>query len=227
MTVLLVLMTFLAFALLDYALHRRKAAKQVESEAPVRAAEPVSAHHIGGFLVPEELRYHQGHAWLRRERPNHVRIGLDEFAAKVAGVVDRIELPKPGQWIRQGQAAWKLVRSGEKTAMVSPIEGEVLEVNSEVLKDPSLARKEPYGRGWLLCVHVPDEETTARNLVPPHMIRTWMQNAVERLYARQPELAGAVAADGGIPAEDLWTALSHGAAPKGTWGEFTKEFFLP
>ena len=34
-----------------------------------------------------------------------------------------------------------------------------------------------------------------------------MREAVERLYARQPMLAGAVAADGGRPAEDLLAAL--------------------
>jgi len=45
--------------------------------------------------------------------------------------------------------------------------------------------------------------------------------AVERLYARQPALAGAVAADGGRPAEDLLTAL-----PGVNWKDVTSEFFL-
>ena len=40
-----------------------------------------------------------------------------------------------------------------------------------------------------------DEENTTRNLVPRVLVGEWMREAVERLYGRQPDLAGAVAAD--------------------------------
>ena len=139
----------------------------------------------------------------------------------LAGKVEQIELPKPGQWIRQGQKVVSFLRNGQKTEMVSPTEGEVMAVNSEVLQNPALLRQEPYGRGWLMSIHVPDEENTTRNLVPRMLVGQWMREAVERLYARQPQLAGAVAADGGRPAEDLLEAL-----PNTDWKEVTGEFFL-
>jgi hypothetical protein len=53
------------------------------------------------------------------------------------------------------------------------------------------------------------------------LVGEWMREAVERLYARQPALAGAVAADGGRPAEDLLAAL-----PGTNWADVTGEFFL-
>jgi glycine cleavage system H protein len=156
-----------------------------------------------------------------RERKNVVRVGADEFAAALVGKVEKIELPKPGQWIRQGQKVLAFFRDGEKTEMVSPTEGEVLEINDEVLNNPALLRKDPYGKAWLLTVHVPDEESTTRNLVPKGLVREWMREAVERLYSLQPALAGAVAADGGRPAEDLLAAL-----PDANWKRVTGEFFL-
>jgi glycine cleavage system H lipoate-binding protein len=156
-----------------------------------------------------------------RERRNLVRVGADEFAAALAGPLEKIELPKPGQWIRQGQKAWSFIRDGQKSEMVSPTEGEIVEVNQELLQDPSLLRRDPYGRGWVATVHVPDEESTTRNLVPAGLVRNWMREAVSRLYARQPQLAGAVAADGGRPADDLLAAL-----PDANWKEVTGEFFL-
>jgi glycine cleavage system H lipoate-binding protein len=151
-----------------------------------------------------------------------VKIGMDEFSAALAGRIDKIELPKPGHWLRQGQKAWTLVRGTEKADMVSPIEGEIVEVNSEVLNDPSLLRKDPYGKGWLMTVFVPDEESTGRNLLPKSLVRGWMRQAVEKLYAMQPQMAGAVAADGGRPAEDLFAALPAGSS----WNQVTREFFL-
>ena len=145
----------------------------------------------------------------------------DEFAASLLGKVERVELPKPGQWIRQGQKILSFYRDGVKTEMVSPTEGEVLEVNTEILNDPTPLRKDPYGKGWLVAVHVPDEENTNRNLVPKGLVREWMRDAVERLYSLQPALAGAVAPDGGRPAEDLLAAV-----PDADWKQTTSEFFL-
>ena len=224
MTVLLVLATFLVFAVLDWFLSRGKspAVALVTKPATAPAMAPsLQPAYVEGFIVPEALAYHPGHTWLMEEHRRQKRVGMDEFAAALAGRVEKIELPKPGQWVRQGQRAWAVYRNGEKTEMVSPTEGEVTAVNSEVLANPSLIRKDPYGAGWLFTVEVPDEESTARNLVPRGLVREWMKNAVERLYAVQPAVAGAVAADGGRPAEDLLEDV-----PQASWKEVTAEFFL-
>ena len=221
MTVLLVLGTFLVFIVLDYALNSRKVLRTVGSEAHSAVAARSGSEYVDGFLVPQSVSYHNGHSWLVRERQNVVRIGADEFAAALAGKIEKIELPKPGQWIRQGQKVISFIRDGQKTEMVSPTEGEVMAVNAAVVENPALMRQEPYGKGWLLSVHVPDEENTTRNLVPKMLVGEWMREAVERLYARQPNLAGAVAADGGRPADDLLEAL-----PDHDWQEVTGEFFL-
>lgn len=222
MTVILVLATFLVFVVVDYVLNRRKALVTVPvATAPAAAPAHLGAGYVDGFLVPDTLSYHAGHGWLVRERKNLVRVGADEFAAALLGKVERVELPKPGQWIRQGQKVLSFFRDGEKTEMVSPTEGEVMEVNAEVLRNPAALRQDPYGKGWLLTVHVPDEENTGRNLLPANLVRDWLRASVERLYSLQPTLAGAVAADGGRPAEDLLADL-----PDAGWREVTASFFL-
>jgi glycine cleavage system H protein len=221
MTVILVLVTFLAFIVLDYVLNRGKAVVTVPAAANPAAPAHVSSEIVDGFLVPENLSYHPGHAWVTRERKGVMRMGADEFAASLVGKVEKIELPKPGQWIRQGQKVLAFYRGGEKTEMVSPTEGEVLEINGEVLNNPTLLRQDPYGNGWLMTVSVPDEENTKRNLIPKGLVRNWMRDAVERLYALQPALAGAVAPDGGRPTEDLLAGL-----PDVSWNKITGEFLL-
>jgi glycine cleavage system H protein len=194
MTVILVLATFLVFIVLDYVLNRRKVMATVAVNAPRTVPAQAGGDYVDGFLVPEKLSYHPGHAWLMRERKNVVRVGADEFAAALLGKLEKIELPKPGQWIRQGQKILSFYRDGRKTEMVSPTEGEVMEINTEAITNPAILRQDPYGKGWLVAVHVPDEENTGRNLVPKGLVREWMREAVERLYAQQPALAGAVAA---------------------------------
>ena len=221
MTVLLVLATFLVFIVLDYLMNRQRAVATISAGAS-REVPPVAAReYVGGFLVPENLSYHPGHSWLVRERKNVVRVGVDEFAAALIGKVDKIGLPSPGQWLRQGQNALSFHRAGEEAQMVSPTEGEVLEVNPDVTNNPALLREDPYGQGWLVTLNVPDEVSTSRNLVPKRLIGDWMRDAVDRLYARQPALAGAAAADGGRPADDIAASL-----PEVDWKKLTGEFFL-
>jgi len=84
---------------------------------------------VGGFAVPEHLRYHPGHTGQSSESPNLVRVGMDDFASKLTGKLDSITLPQRGQWIRQGQKICTLYRDDASVDMVSPIEGTVSAIN--------------------------------------------------------------------------------------------------
>jgi len=215
MTVLLVLFVFALFAVADYVASRGK----VPHLATSSALKPALV--VDGCKISDNVRYHPGHAWTLQERKHRERIGIDEFAAALAGPVDKIELPKLGQWLRQGQKAWGFSRNGEKVEMVSPVEGEVIEINPEVVKNPSLLRTDPYGKGWLAVVNVPDEESTGRNLLPRNLVPNWMRTAMEGLYASQMQLVGATSADGGQLVEDPTAALSPAE-----WRKLAGEFFL-
>ncbi|HXV73267.1 MAG TPA: glycine cleavage system protein H [Sphingomonadales bacterium] len=230
MTVILVLATFIIFLTIDYFYSRR--------HAPVMAAEaqrePLARllpKLVGGFSLPENLRYHMGHTWALSESPNLVRVGVDDFASRLIGRVDSATLPKRGQWIRQGQRLWTVERNGVKAEMVSPIEGVVTEINEAVVNDPMLALRNPYGEGWLITVQAPDAKTNFRNLLSGAVARKWMEEAATRLRARLDNLgladglatAGALAQDGGVALADLCSAADD--KPE-AWAEVTREFFL-
>jgi len=226
MTVILVLATFAIFILIDYVQSRRKARVVVREAEPVAVHEPVlapnmEAIYVEGYALPINLRFHPGHTWVMRERKNLVRVGVDEFAAVLLGRVERIDLPKPGHWVRQGQKAWVVYYDGRKVAMVSPIEGEIVAVNSDLGENPSLLQQQPYGEGWVMSVHVPDEESNYRNLLRDSLARTWMSEAATRLRTRLSEYAGAYAQDGGRPVHDVCAHL-----PEKAWRELVHEFLL-
>src|ERR1700690_1531403 len=114
MTVLLVLFTFAAFLLIDH-FRSRHAVKQpaLQVSAPKQDAAPrLQPALVGGFEVPENLRYHPGHTWALSESPNLVRVGIDDFASKLTGKLESITLPQRGQWIRQGQKMCAMHRDG-------------------------------------------------------------------------------------------------------------------
>jgi len=222
MTVLLVLLTFVTFLLIDH-FHSRKqvgvqpALKPVKRESSPRPA----ASLVGGFQVPQTFRYHPGHTWALSESPSLVRIGMDEFAAKLTGKLERITLPQRGQWIRQGQKVWTLHRDGAAVDMVSPIEGSVADINESVIRDPDLARRDPYGEGWLVSVQSPDSKTNFRNLLGGALARWWTEESASRLQRRLPMALGALAQDGGAAMDNLAAQI-----PDKDWAALAKEFFL-
>ena len=221
MTVLLVLLTFVTFLLIDH-LHSRKVVVQPAVQISKREAPPrLAPSLVGGFQVPEKLRYHPGHTWALSESPSLVRVGMDEFASKLTGKIERITLPQRGQWIRQGQKIWSLHRDGATVDMVSPIEGSVADINENAVRDPELARKDPYGEGWLLTVQSPDAKTNFRNLLGGALARWWTEESASRLQRRMPMALGALAQDGGVAMDNL-----AAQTPDKDWAALAKEFFL-
>src|ERR1039458_7918256 len=225
MVVLLVLFTFISFLLIDYFRSRNtvvQPALQLSTAKQDAAVPRLQPALVGGFAVPENLRYHPGHTWALSESPSLVRVGMDDFASKLAGKLESITLPQRGQWIRQGQKMCTLQRDGCEVNMVSPIEGTVSNINQAVERDPKLALRDPYGEGWLLTVQAPDAKTSFRNLLGGALARWWTEESASRLQRRMPAMAlGALAQDGGAAMEDLSTHI-----PDQEWLPLAKEFFL-
>ena len=222
MTVILVLLTFAAFLLIYHFYSQKKVATQpVLTTAKCEGQARLASGLVGGFRVPENLRYHPGHTWALSESPNLVRVGMDDFASKLIGKVERIALPQRGQWIRQGQKMATIFRDGVAVDMVSPIEGSVSDVNDTVARDPRLAQSDPYGEGWLMTVQSPDAKTNFRNLLGGALARWWTEESAGRLQRKLPALCGGLAQDGGVAMNNLTDQI-----PDQEWASIVKEFFL-
>jgi len=226
MTVLLVLFFFATFLLIDYFRTRHAFDRPVLAVAPAKhdaVAPRLQPALVGGFAVPENLRYHPGHTWALSESPNLVRVGMDDFASKLTGTIQNVTLPQRGQWIRQGQKLCTLYRDDAAVDMVSPIEGTVAEINQALMSDPKLALRDPYGEGWLVTVQSPDAKTSFKNLLGGPLARWWTEESASRLQHRMPMpmAMGALAQDGGVAINDVANQI-----PGQDWLSLAKEFFL-
>src|SRR3954451_635687 len=222
MTVIMVLLTFAIFLTIDYVRGQKKLVKQPAMQAvrpePTTGIVPAI---VAGFQVRDNVRYHAGHTWALSESRELIRVGMDDFASKLIGKIDSISLPQRGRWVRQGQKIWTIFRDSQSVDMVSPIEGTITDVNESVATNPELARKDPYGEGWLVTVQAPDSKLNFRNLLGGTLARLWTESAALQLRNKLPMLAGAMAQDGGVAVDDLTAHM-----PNEDWAEITKEFFL-
>ncbi len=221
MVVILVISMIAVALTIDYVLSRRNAA-EAPTLAEVREPRPAPlASVVGGFRLMDGFRYHPGHTWAVAETPELVRVGVDDFAARLTGKIATLGLPSRGQWIRQGQRVFAVAAEGREYSLVSPVEGAVVDVNEKALTEPDSIRNDPYGEGWLLKVNSPDFRTTARNLLSGTLARRWMEEAADRLRSMLPAPVAVTSLDGGLAVDDLSTELTEEAKKN-----LGREFFL-
>jgi glycine cleavage system H lipoate-binding protein len=193
-------------------------APPVQAPAPRRTRRPAPAPL---FSLAEGYLYHPGHAWASPIDGEMVTVGLDDFAAQLVGTPDRFDLPAVGTAVRQGEPGWALHAGDRALTMLSPMEGQVVEVNSDLKESPGLATDDPYGRGWLFKVRAPNRKASLRNLLSGELATAWMRNTADRLGRMPVAELGVVMADGGMPMHGFGRSLGPDE-----WQHVAREFFL-
>ena len=180
---------------------------------------PGEMQQVRGFDVPMGYYFHNGHAWARIESGGYIRVGLDDFDLKVLGQADALDLPLIGKELDQSKVGWGLKRKNNLADVLSPVDGVIMEVNSNVRENPKLANNEPYGDGWLFMVRTPDIKGTMKKLMVDQDSLSWINAEVTQLETMIEEVAGPLAADGGYLADDI-----YGNLPDLGWKNLTQKF---
>jgi glycine cleavage system H protein len=174
------------------------------------------------FHLPEEkLYYHQGHGWAMPESGNVVRVGMDDFAQKLVGKIDAIQFPQVGSRVTQGEKGWSLLAGSKSIDMLSPVDGEIIEINESLLSSPESIGNDPYGQSWLMKVQAPKISANLKNLLSGGLARKWMEGVRESLLARMNYNLGAVSQDGGVLVDGIARNLD-----RARWDEIAREYFL-
>ena len=121
----------------------------------------------------------------------------------------------------RGEKALTVHQEGRAADIMSPVEGEVIEINAELAEAPELLRRDPYGSGWVVVVHSPDLATTLRNLLSGSLAQRWMEDAVDRLRHFFAPVSPAMAQEAGPLLPGLSIQLNDA-----DWKKLLKEFFL-
>jgi len=107
-------------------------------------------------MFPEELRYHEGHAWVR-EDGEELTIGVTQYAAEEMGEVIFAELPEEGTELERDEPYGSIESAKAVEDLVAPVSGTVVRRNEAVLDAPEAINDEPYGEGWLIVVRAEED----------------------------------------------------------------------
>ena len=91
------------------------------------------------------------HEWARQEGAMVV-IGLSPFAAGEVGEVIHVQLPSAGTKLSRSKPCAEIESVKSVNDYYSPIDGEVVEINSALANNPELVNSDPLGKGWFAKV---------------------------------------------------------------------------
>ncbi|MEU3840747.1 glycine cleavage system protein GcvH [Streptomyces sp. NPDC028635] len=106
---------------------------------------------------PQQLRYSKEHEWLSGAEDGVSTVGITEHAANALGDVVFVQLPEVGDTVTAGESCGELESTKSVSELYSPVNGEITEVNEDVVNDPSLVNSAPFEGGWLFKVRVTGE----------------------------------------------------------------------
>lgn len=100
---------------------------------------------------PTELHYTKEHEWLKVDG-DVATIGITAYAAEKLGDVVFVDLPKVGAKTTYMKICGEIESTKSVGELYSPVDGEVVEVNSAVTGAPELVNQDAFGAGWLIKV---------------------------------------------------------------------------
>jgi len=101
------------------------------------------------------LRYSAERLWVRLEDDNQATIGLTEEALEDYDELTKIRLPSEGDEFSKDESFGRIsVGSGTGLRLLSPLSGEVVAVNDDIVDAPDAILEDPYEEGWLIRIEL-------------------------------------------------------------------------
>ena len=124
-------------------------------------------------MNPVNLQYSQEHEWVRSEANNAATIGITMFAVESLGDIVFVELPEKGGLLSQFVKMGEIESVKAVSDLYSPISGQVLERNEELINNPELINENSYESGWMLKIQI-SNPSELDNLMSSNQYETFL-----------------------------------------------------
>ncbi len=102
---------------------------------------------------PLDLKYHPEHDWARIDG-DHATFGVTWYAQEQLGEVVFFDPPAVGTNVSKDRPYAEMESVKAVSDIVSPLSGEIVEVNQSLRDSPEAVNEDPYGEGWLVKVRL-------------------------------------------------------------------------
>ena len=104
---------------------------------------------------PDDLRYHPEHDWARISG-EEATLGITWYAQDSLGEIVHFEPPPLGASVAKDESYGEVESVKAVSDLISPLSGEIVDVNEAVRDAPETVNDDPYGEGWLVRIRLRD-----------------------------------------------------------------------
>lgn len=108
--------------------------------------------------IPSELRYTKSHEWVRRMEDGHYEVGITDHAQDQLGDMVFVELPEVGNTVSAGDECAVVESVKAASDVYAPVNGEIVETNTDLEDNPELVNQSPFADGWLFRLRPDDDD---------------------------------------------------------------------
>jgi len=218
MVVIFVLITFAAFFLVDYLLRREdKTIQETEKtkKTPIFLSPEKALLPINNI---EERLYHPSHTWALQNNIKDFYIGYDKFIPFLFSTEIKIhDLHPVGARIQQGEKIWDIKSNGHSISQLSPISGEIIEINPACNLGIPLSSS-AVEKSWILKMRASAIQNEANNLLNHFQAASTINILKDEVFSMANNLK--YMADGGKLDSSFLNKMSEDE-----WLDFKRRFF--
>ncbi len=107
--------------------------------------------------VPENLKYTKDHEWAKVEQ-DYIIVGITDYAQGELGDIVYVELPEVGTEVTIEESFGSIEAVKAVSDLISPVSGEVVEINENLDEAPETVNSDPYGEGWMIKIKISDSK---------------------------------------------------------------------
>ena len=183
------------------------------------------AARAGEFSIPGGVLISKGHCWVSLSPDGSVKVGMDDFAKKLIGRVDALELPKVGTTLRAGQPLFSIRQKARRIQFLAPISGRVTTINQGLSEMTARLDVTSYHSQWISIIEGENLSTEIPTLKIGKSAEALFQDDIGRFTTFMRETAKAK-----LSGEVAGDALCIGALEAlndDQWNQAARQFFGP
>ncbi|MBN2250903.1 MAG: glycine cleavage system protein GcvH [Candidatus Altiarchaeota archaeon] len=133
---------------------------------------------VEGYDMPDDLYYHKGFMWAKVDG-NTARVGLIDFAQKLAGDISYVEMPFEGDSVKQNDEVGSVETGKWVGKLYAPFSGTIKTVNEALNDDPAIINRAPCSEGWIFEIEITDP-VEAGKLMKVDAASEWLKEEIKK-----------------------------------------------
>lgn len=113
-------------------------------------------------MNPEELKFAESHEWVHvadNGSDKIATVGISAVAVEALTDLVFMDLPDVGTAVTAGNSFGEVESVKATSDLYSPVDGEIIEVNSDLVDNLDRLSNDPYGAGWIIKVKLSSEDS--------------------------------------------------------------------